>query len=150
MMTDYERNRLLNWRFRGQTMTPEAQLWVGVLSAADATGGTEVTGGGLARAAISSSLAAWSNTIADGTTTAGIGGIEGTRGLISNNLRIVLASALTVGKTFSYAGLWDAEVGGQLRYFGLLYDTDGNAISRSYAVGDEVAFEPAALQSIIS
>lgn len=146
MLTDYERNRLIDFRYRGQAYTPPATYYVGLLSAATAAGGTEVTGGGLARAAISKSLAAWSGTQAEGSTTAS----SGTSGLTSNNVQLVLAASLSADKTAAYVGIWDASTSGNLLEFYPLTDTDGNAISRTWLTGDDVTLEAGDLEITVS
>lgn len=136
MLTDYERNRRLDRVNRGQSYT-EPTRYVALLSAASRSGGTEVTGGGLARVLLSSSLAGISGTQSEGSTTAS----SGTTGLQSNNTRLVLAASLSAEKSAAYIGIFDAETGGNLLEFGELEDSDGNAITRTWAIGDEVAIE---------
>jgi hypothetical protein len=146
MLTDYERNRIIDFRYRAQSYTPPATYYVGILSAATPAGGTEVTGGGLARAAISKSLAAWSGTQAEGSTTAS----SGSTGLTSNNVRLQLAATLSAEKTAAYVGIWDASSSGNLLEFYPLTDTDGNGISRTWLIGDEVAIEIGDLEITVS
>lgn len=146
MLTDYERNRLIDNRYRGQAVTWAPTFYVGLLSAATAAGGTEVTGGGLTRAAISASLAAWAGTQSEGSTTAS----SGNTGLTSNNVRLQLCATLSAEKTAAYVGIWDASSGGNLLEFYPLTDTDGNAISRTWLVGDEVAIEIGDLEITVS
>lgn len=75
MMTDYVENKIVDWMFRGQTFTPPASLYVGLLTAApsDSAAGTEVTGGSYARVAVAGSLANWAGTQGAGTTVASSG-----------------------------------------------------------------------------
>lgn len=146
MLTDYARNRLVDFWYRGQSLTPPATYYVSLLSAASTTGGTEVTGGGLARAALSKSLAAMSGTQSEGSTTAS----SGTTGLTSNNLDLVLCASLSADKSASYVGLWDASSGGNLWEFFPLTDTDGNEISRTWLIGDDVTVGAGDLESTVS
>ena len=146
MLTNYARNLLADFYYRGQSLTPPATRYVALLSAASPTGGTEVTGGGLARVAISSSLAAWSGTQAEGSTTTS----SGTTGLTSNNVRLQLAATLSAEKTATHVGFYDASSGGNLLEFYPLTDTDGTEISRPWLIGDEVAIEIGDLEVTIS
>ena len=59
--SDYLEDILFNWYFRGVAHTPPATFYVGLFTAAptDAGGGTEVTGGGYARAAITRATGSW-------------------------------------------------------------------------------------------
>jgi hypothetical protein len=59
-MTDYLENKIIDWLFRGQSFVPPGPLYIGLFTAVptDVGGGTEVTGGGYARAAVGAALAA--------------------------------------------------------------------------------------------
>ena len=92
-LTDFVENKLLDWLFRAQAVgingasaaagTGPATLYVALFTSAptDAGGGTEVSGGSYARAAVTSSLANWAGTQAAASSVAS----TGTSGTTSNN-----------------------------------------------------------------
>jgi hypothetical protein len=118
-LTDYAENKLVDFRFRGQTLVvggstatwSAAPTWyVGLLTAAptDSTTGTEVTGGSYARQAIVSSLANFAGTQAAGSTTAS----SGSTGTTSNNG--VLTYTNMPACTLVGFGFYDASTAGNL------------------------------------
>lgn len=146
MISDYLRNKLGDALLRGQAYTFPATIYIGLASTAAPAGVTEVTGGGLARFAVTSSLVNWSGTQAEGST----GVSTGTSGLFSNNNEISIAAALTAAKTAAYVVLFDAEVGGNFLLANEMTDTDGNALSRSWNIGDPVVIAAGDLEITLS
>ena len=108
--TDYLENKLIDFLFRGQTFSPPATLYVGLLTAAcsDSSAGTEVSGGSYARVAVGSSLANWAGTQSAGSTTAS----SGTGGTTSNNAAITFPSPTANWGSVTHFAIWDASSGG--------------------------------------
>lgn len=127
--TDYAENRLSDFLRRGQPLviggatatwnTPPI-FYVGLLTAApsDSAAGTEVSGTGYARVAITSSLTAWSGTQAPGSTTAS----TGSDGTIENNNAITFSRPDTTASwgNVSHFALYDAPSGGNMWDWGLV------------------------------
>lgn len=136
-MSDYLENKLVDQLFRGQAFTAPATLHVGLLTAApsDAGGGTEVSGNGYARVAVTSSLANWAGTQAAASTVAS----SGTGGQTSNNAAITFATPTASWGTVSHFGIYDAASGGNLLFWGAL------TISKTINQSDTVSFPAASL-----
>lgn len=142
-------NLLADWLMRAQAFSPPATWYVGLLSAAAsrASAGTEITvaGGytGYARQGVACSLANWSGTQGDGTTAVS----SGSNDYVSNNVAISFSGSLAVpwNGIVGFA-LWDASAAGNQRLFGVITDSLGNPITRSWAAGDAVAFAPGTLR----
>lgn len=85
-MTDYLANKMIDLIWRAQAFTWPATTYVRLATTmpTNAAGGVEVAGGGYARVALASSLAAISGTQGPGTTVAS----SGTAGRISNNVAL--------------------------------------------------------------
>ena len=117
-MSDYLENKLVDLILRGQTFTPPATVYVSLHTSAttDAGGGTEVTGGNYARAAVTSSLANWAGTQSAGSTTAS----SGTGGATSNNAAIPFNAPNANWGTITHFGIWDASTAGNLLLHGAL------------------------------
>lgn len=135
-MSDYLENKLIDQIFRGQAFGAPATLYMGLLTASpsDAAGGTEVTGGGYARVAITSSLANWAGTQAAGSTAAS----SGSNGTTSNNAAVTFpAPTLAWGAITSFA-LYDALTGGNMLIWGGLAapkTVSGGDAAPSFAIG---------------
>lgn len=116
--SDYLENKLIDFLFRGQTLTPPASLYVALLTAApsDAGGGTEVTGGSYARVAVTSSLANWAGTQSAGSTTAS----TGTGGQTSNNGAITFPAPTANWGSVTHFAIYDASTSGNLWYWAAL------------------------------
>lgn len=116
--SDYLENKIIDWLFRGQTYTPPATLYVGLLTAApsDAGGGTEVSGGSYARVGVAGSLANWAGTQSAGSTDAS----SGTSGTTSNNGAITFPAPTANWGTVTHFGIYDAVSGGNLLYWSAL------------------------------
>jgi hypothetical protein len=118
--TDFFENKLIDWLFRAQAIgitgataaagTGPATLYIGLISAAgsDASPGTELSGGGYARVAVTSSLANWAGTQAAASTTVS----SGTSGTTSNNVAITFPVSTGSQGTAVEWGAFDAATAG--------------------------------------
>lgn len=134
--TDYLENKLIDWLFRGQSFTPPATLYFGLLTAApgEASGGTEVSGGGYARVGVAASLANFAGTQAAGSTTAS----SGSSGTTSNNAAITFPAPSAAWGTVTHMGLYDAPTGGNLLIYAQLAankSINGGDAAPSFAAG---------------
>ena len=141
--SDHLENNLNDFLLRGQSFVPPATLHVALFTAApsDAGGGTEVTGGSYARAAVTSSLANWAGTQSVGSTTAS----TGTGGATSNNNAITFPAPTANWGAVTHFGIFDAASGGNLWAWGALASTwtinNGNPAPR---------FDPADLDLVFA
>lgn len=112
--SDYLENRLIDFLFRGQTLTAPSTVYVGLSTTAcsDSSFGTEVSGGSYARASVTSSLANWAGTQSAGSTTAS----SGTGGQTSNNGTVTFATPTAGWGTVSHWFLADALTSGNLLF----------------------------------
>jgi hypothetical protein len=137
-MSDYLENKVIDWLIRGQSYTPPATLYIGLLTAApsDTGGGTELTGNNYARASVASNMTNWAGTQSAGSTTAS----SGTGGTTSNNGVINFNTPSNDWGTVTHFGIYDASTNGNLMFWG--------ALSASKAVfnGDAVSIQTAQLQ----
>lgn len=143
-LTNYLRNKLVDWFHRGQTFTPPATAYVNLTSTAPnaASAGTSLAGTGYARKAIASSLVNWAGTQSAGSTSAS----SGTSGLTSNNVVIDFGTAAAAWGTASHWELWDALTGGNRLLFGIIVDGTGTPTPRAIVLGDPVSFPAGTLQ----
>lgn len=118
-MSDYLENKLVDHIFRGVSFTAPSQLHVALFTAApsDSGGGTEVSGGSYARAALSPSTANWASTGGATTTT---NPSAGTGGATSNNSAITFPAPTANWGTVTHFGIFDASSGGNLLIHGAL------------------------------
>jgi hypothetical protein len=109
--SDYLENKLIDHLFRAGTFAKPAGLFIGLLTAAptDAGGGTEVSGGSYARAALAPSDTNWKAT--QGGTT---GASSGTTGLTSNAVAITFPAPTANWGTVTHFGIYDAASAGNL------------------------------------
>ena len=116
--TDYLENKIIDWFFRGQTYTPPATLYFGLLTANanDAGTFTEVSGGSYARVGITASLANFAGTQSAGSTVAS----SGTGGTTSNNVAITFPTPTANWGVITGMGIWDAVSGGNLLIYSAL------------------------------
>jgi hypothetical protein len=117
-LTDYMENKLIDWLFRGQSFTPPATLYIGLItvSATDSSAGTEVSGGSYARVAVTGSLANWAGTQSAGSTTAS----SGTGGTTSNNGAITFPAPTANWGSIIGFGIYDASTAGNLLAYAAL------------------------------
>jgi hypothetical protein len=122
-MSDFLENKLLDFLFRGQALgitgataaagSGPTTFYVGLYTAnpTDAAGGTEVTGNGYARVAVTGSLANWAGTQAAASTVAS----SGTGGTTSNNAAITFPTPTPAGwGTVTGFAIFDAATGGNM------------------------------------
>jgi hypothetical protein len=117
-LSNYLENKLIDQLFRGQAYTFPSTLYIGLLTAApsDTGGGTEVSGGGYARLAITSSMANWAGTQGANTTSAS----TGTSGTTSNNNPLTWTDPTADWGTITHFGLYDAATAGNLLVYGAM------------------------------
>lgn len=134
--SDYLENRILDHILRATPYTAPATTFIGLLTAApsDAGGGTEVSGGGYARAAVTSGTSTWNNT--QGNTT---GASTGTDGTIENAVTITFPTPTAGWGTVTHFGVYDAPTGGNLLFYAPL------TTAKTINTGDTVSFAAGAL-----
>jgi hypothetical protein len=126
--SDNFENKLIDWLFRGQALglngstagagSGPATLYVSLKTAADSDSaqGAEVSGGGYARVAVSSSMANWAGTQGPGTTAVS----SGTSGTTSNNGTLTFPTPSAAwGQAIGF-GIHDSATGGIELYYGAL------------------------------
>ena len=108
----YLKNKLIDFLWRGQTFVPPATQYVALLKTPmiAGEGGTEVTGGGYARVAITASLTTWSGTQGPGTVVAS----TGTDGDLSNNVVIQFPAPTGAWGVVTDQAIFDALTGGNI------------------------------------
>ena len=118
-MSDYLENKLVDHLFRGVNFTAPAQLHVALYTVApsDSGGGTEVSGGSYARAALAPSTTNWSATNSVGSTA---NPSSGTGGATSNNGAITFPAPTGNWGSCTHFGIFDASTGGNLLFHGAL------------------------------
>lgn len=122
--TDYLENALLNHVLRNVSYTSPATVYVGLFTAAptDAGGGTEVSGNGYARKAVTF-------------------GAPSTPGTVSNSAEVTFDTATPSGwGTITHFGIFDALSGGNLLRWNAL-----SGGSKTIAAGDAPRFPIGAL-----
>lgn len=137
-MTNYLENKLIDAFLRGQAYTMPATVYVGLFTVCptDVAGtGTEVIGGSYGREDITSSLANWSGTQSDGSTTAS----SGSGGTTKNNATITFTTATADWGTVVCFGVFDASTSGNLLFYAAL------TASRNITNGSTASFAPYAL-----
>ena len=117
-MSDYLENKLIDHIFRGVSFTAPAALHVALFTAApsDSGGGTEVTGGSYARAALAPTNTNWDNTQGAGTSAAS----SGTGGSTKNKAAITFPAPTANWGSVTHIGIFDASSGGNLLVHGAL------------------------------
>lgn len=135
-LSDYLENKLIDHLLRATAYTAPATTYVALLTAApsDSGGGTEVSGGGYARASVASGTSAWTAT--QGGTS---GASSGTGGTTSNAATINFATPSAGWGTVTHFGVYDASTGGNLLFYGAL------TASKVINSGDSVSFAAGAL-----
>lgn len=139
-MTNYLRNKLVDWYHRGVAHTPPANHYIRLVTTTPnaAAAGTEVTFTGYAAQAIAQSTTAWAATNADGSTA---NPSSGTNGTTSNNAIVNFGTAGSAGSAaVTHWEAWDAATGGNRLYWGEIVDGTGTPAPRTIASGDPVGF----------
>jgi hypothetical protein len=115
-LSNYLENKIIDLIFRGGTLTTPSGLYVALFTVAPtaAGGGTEVTGGSYARAALAPTATNWAATNAAGSTAATSSGTSGTT---SNNVAISFPAPTANWGTIVAVGIFDASTGGDLLFF---------------------------------
>lgn len=110
-LTDYLENKIVDWLLRGQSYTPPATVYIGLLTAApsDSSGGTEVSGGSYARVAVTAATTSWNNT--QGNTT---GASTGTDGTTENAITVTFPAPTANWGSVTHFGFYDASTSGNL------------------------------------
>lgn len=126
-MTDYFEQVLLGHAFHGSAWTAPGTTYVGAFTAnpSDTGGGTEVSAGGYARAAMVAGTAVWT--------------APGVSGTISNVSVVNLGTATADWGTITAAGVWNAVSAGTLLIWGTL------AATKVVGSGDVFQFDAGAL-----
>ncbi len=139
-LSDFLENKLIDHLFRGQAYTPPATLHFALYTAApsDSGGGTEVSGGSYARAAVTASLTNFAGTQSSGSTAAS----SGSGGASSNNNSITFPAPSANWGTVTHFGVFDASTGGNLLIHGVL------TASKTINSGDSAPVFPAAAFSL--
>lgn len=143
--SNYLRNKLIDLFHRGVAYTPPATVYVTLCSTAPSASaaGTELTGTGYGRVAVSQGTTQWAATNADGSTASTS---SGTSGVTSNNAAISFGTAGSAWGTASYWEVYDASSGGNRLFYGTITDAGGSPSPRSIASGDPVSFPISALR----
>jgi hypothetical protein len=117
-MSDYLANKMIDLLFRAQAYAWPATVYAALFTVApnNAGGGTEVSGGGYLRMAITSGMTQWSGTQAAGSTAAS----SGTGGRTSNNASIVYPTPTGAWGTVVAESLKDASTAGNFLFSGAL------------------------------
>lgn len=139
-MTNYLRNKLVDWFHRGQAYTPPATMYIKLVTTTPnaAAAGTEVTFTGYTPQSIASSTSAWAATNADASTT---NPSTGTNGTTSNNGILDYGTAGSAGSAaVTHWEAWDASSGGNRLFWGEIVDGTGLAAPRTISSGDPVSF----------
>lgn len=143
-MSNYMRNKLVDFFHRGQSFTPPATVYMTLVSTGPtaATAGTPLAGTGYARQPVSASLAAWAGTQGAGTTAVS----TGTTGQTSNNAVVDFGTAGSDWGTASHWEAYDALTGGNRLFWGEITDAVGTPTPRTIVTGDPVSFPISAMQ----
>jgi hypothetical protein len=147
-LTNYARNKIIDWWDRGQAFSPPATKYYTLVSTTPsaAVAGTPLSGTGYARVGVAATMAAWAGTQAGGSTTAS----TGTTGVTSNNAVIDFGTALADWGTATYWESYDALTGGNRLEFGVIVDGLGTPTPRTIVTGDPVSFPIGALRKGLS
>jgi hypothetical protein len=137
-MTDYLENKLIDFLFRGQSLTAPTTIYISLHTSTptDSSTGTEVSGNGYARASLAASLVNWAGTQSAGSTTAS----SGTSGTTSNNAVITFSTPTGNWGTITHFGVWDALTSGNRLFWGAL------SSSKTIFASDSVSIQTGQLQ----
>src|SRR5574340_618463 len=131
-LTDFAENKVIDATLRAQAIGTPATWYIALYTACptDNTAGTEVAGGGYARAAVAAGLANWAGTQAAGSTTAS----SGTGGTTSNNAAISFPTPTASWGTVVCWGITDALTAGNVWIYSAL------TVSKTINIDDAVSF----------
>jgi len=117
-LSDYAENLLMNWMMTTDSVTRPTAWYVALYTAApsDSGGGTEVSGNGYSRQALT------------------VGTASGTGGTTSNTSNITFTAAGGNWGTITHIGIHDASSGGNLLWHGAM------SASKTIADGDTLQF----------
>lgn len=109
-LNDYAENKIVDAVVRGQTLGAPATFYLGLTTdtCTDSGAGTEPSGNGYARVAVTSSLANWAGTQSAASTTAS----SGTGGTTSNNAVITWPASTGAWGTLQAVRWYDASTAG--------------------------------------
>jgi len=146
-MTNYLRNKCVDWFFRGVAFVPPTTLYLRLCSTAPnaSAAGTELVGTGYAAVAITQGTTVWAATNADGSV---VNPSSGTNGTTSNNAIVNFGTAGSSWGIASYWELWDAATVGNRVIYGGIVDGTGTLAPRTIASGDPVSFPISALRIV--
>jgi hypothetical protein len=144
--SQYWLNKIMDAEHRGQAITFPSPRYIGLFSTLPtrSTAGTEISVGagytGYARVSDTPSLANWSGTQGAGTTAVSSGsGASADR--ISNNVAVSFSASLAAAWAGIVGfGFFDAASAGNLLEWGVIVDSNGDPITRSFVAGDAVEF----------
>lgn len=144
-MSNYLRNKVIDWFHRGVAFTPPDPVYIALCSSAPtaSTPGTELAGAGYARQSIAKSTTAMSATNGDTLTT---NPSTGTTGVSSNN---AIVNFGTAGASWGVAAYWesyDAVTAGNRLHYGPIIDGNAVLAPRTITIGDPVSFPISALR----
>jgi hypothetical protein len=143
----YLANTLLDFLFREQAYNPPASSEIAILTVApdNSDAYTELSATGYARVSVAASLAAWSGSQGAGTTTASTG--SGAYAESSNNAAVVFHASIPANWTGCVAiAFFDGTSDDNMLDWYYLTDSDGNPVTRNYAIGDAVSFAIGAIK----
>lgn len=148
-ISNYLRNKIVDWFHRGVAFTPPATFYVALCSTAPtaSVAGTPLSGAGYARIAVAKGTTQWAATNGDATTT---NPSTGTTGSTSNNAIVDFGVAGAAWGTASHWEIYDAVTGGNRLLFGEITDGAGTPTPRVIISGDPVAFPISALRCVWS
>jgi hypothetical protein len=135
-LSDFAENKVLDAVIRGQAIGTPATWHVALYTVCptDSTGGTEVTGGSYARAAVTAGLTQWAGSQSAGSTVAS----SGTGGTTSNNATITFPAPTANWGVVVCWGLTDASAVGNIWVYSALTTNktinNGDA-APSFAIG---------------
>lgn len=143
-MTNFLRNKLVDYVFRGVTYAPPTDMYVALTTTMPSVSfaGTEVDAASYARVAVACNTDEWAATNGDEYTD---DPSTGTTGRTSNNNTINFGNAGEDWGDVVAWEIWDAATGGNRLMFGSIVDGSGYDTTRSISTNDPVAFPVSAL-----
>lgn len=148
-LTNYHRNKLIDFGLRGQAWSPPATGWIRLVTTTPsaAAAGTEVAAASYDPVSIPLDEDSWSATQSSSSNAVPS---SGTSGASYNLIAVDFGTAAEAWGTVVGWELWDAETGGNRLYFGLIVDGEAAAAPRTITTDDPVIFEAGTLVVIYS